>query len=385
MILCGNPREQYLAHQSEIDAAIARVLAKGWYILGEEVRAFESEFAAYVGVRHGVGVGSGTDALHLALAACDIGAGDEVITVSHTAVATVAAIEMAGATPVLVDVEPAFFTLDPDKLEAVITPRTKAIIPVHLYGQPADLDRIVDVAGRNNLRVIEDCSQAHGAIYKGARVGSFGDIGCFSFYPTKNLGAIGDGGLLVTDDTALAERARLLREYGWAERYVSNISGWNSRLDELQAAILRVKLPHLDEDNAARARIAHRYADALSDCGMILPTKRAQSTHVFHLFVIRSERRDELQNFLAERGVGALVHYRVPVHWQPAYQERLPGCQNLKNTETISAEILSLPIYPELDDGQIDSVIAAVKSFALSAGKGSQNSAGELTGTAKRQ
>jgi dTDP-4-amino-4,6-dideoxygalactose transaminase len=385
MIQCGNPREQYLAHQSEIDAAIARVLAKGWYILGEEVRAFESEFAAYLGVRHGVGVGSGTDALHLALAACDIGAGDEVITVSHTAVATVAAIEMAGATPVLVDVEPAFFTLDPEKLEAAITPRTKAIIPVHLYGQPADLDRIVDIAGHNNLRVIEDCSQAHGATYKGARVGSFGDIGCFSFYPTKNLGAIGDGGLLVTDDTPLAERARLLREYGWAERYVSNISGWNSRLDELQAAVLRVKLPHLDEDNAARARIAHRYADALSDCGMILPTERAGSTHVFHLFVIRSERRDELQTFLAEKGVGALVHYRVPVHWQPAYQERLPGRENLKNTETISAEILSLPIYPELDEGQIDSVIAAVKSFALSEGKGSQNSAGELTGAAERQ
>jgi dTDP-4-amino-4,6-dideoxygalactose transaminase len=385
MILCGNPREQYLAHQSEIDAAIARVLDKGWYILGEEVRAFESEFAAYVGVRHGVGVGNGTDALHLALAACEIGAGDEVITVSHTAVATIAAIEMAGATPVLVDIEPDFFTLDPEKLEAAITPRTRAIIPVHLYGQPADLDRIVDIAARHRLRVIEDCSQAHGAVYKGARVGSRGDIGCFSFYPTKNLGAIGDGGLLVTDDPVLAERARLLREYGWAERYVSNISGWNSRLDELQAAVLRVKLAHLDEGNDARARIAHRYADALSDCGMIMPAERSESTHVFHLFVIRSERRDELQDFLTERGVGAMVHYRVPVHLQPAYAGRLSGCENLRNTETISAEILSLPIYPELDDEQSDTVIATVKSFALLEGKESQNSAGELTGATERR
>jgi dTDP-4-amino-4,6-dideoxygalactose transaminase len=385
MILCGNPREQYLARKSEIDAAIARVLDKGWYILGEEVRAFESEFAAYVGVRHGVGVGNGTDALHLALAACEIGAGDEVITVSHTAVATIAAIEMAGATPVLVDIEPDFFTLDPEKLEAAITPRTKAIIPVHLYGQAADLNRIIDIAGRKNLRVIEDCSQAHGATYKGARVGSHGDIGCFSFYPTKNLGAIGDGGLLVTNNPALAERARLLREYGWAERYVSSLSGWNSRLDELQAAVLRVKLAHLDKDNAARARIAHRYADALSDCGMIMPLERSGSTHVFHLFVIRSERRDELQDFLTERGVGALVHYRVPVHLQPAYAGRLPGCENLRNTETISAEILSLPIYPELDDEDSDTVIATVKGFALLEGKESQNSAGELSGATERR
>ena len=385
MILCGNPREQYLAHQTEIDAAIARVLDRGWYILGDEVRAFESEFAAYVGVRHGVGVASGTDALHLALAACEIGAGDEVITVSHTAVATVAAIEMAGATPVLVDIEPAFFTLDPDKLAAAITPRTKAIIPVHLYGQPANLDRIIDSAARHNLQVIEDCSQAHGATYKGARVGCYGNIGCFSFYPTKNLGAIGDGGLLVTNDTALAERARLLREYGWAQRYVSNISGWNSRLDELQAAVLRVKLPHLDQDNAARARIAQRYADALGDCGIILPMERADSTHVFHLFVIRSERRDELQKFLAEKGVGALVHYRVPVHLQPAYQGRLNGYENLKNTEIVAAEILSLPIYPELDDAQVDAVIAAVKSFGLLKGKGLQSSVDEMTPAAEGQ
>lgn len=375
MILCANPREQYLAHQSEIDAAIAHVLEKGWYILGEEVRAFESEFAAYVGVQHGIGVGSGTDALHIALAACGIGPGDEVITVSHTAVATVAAIEMAGATPVLVDIEPDFFTLDPDRLEEAITPRTRAIIPVHLYGQPAELDRINDIAARHQLRVIEDCSQAHGAIYKGKRVGSHGDLGCFSFYPTKNLGAIGDGGLIVTNDSALAERARLLREYGWAQRYVSSAPGWNSRLDELQAAVLRVKLRYLDKDNEARARIAQRYGDALSGPEVVPPKQRSDCTHVFHLFVIRCERRDELQSFLRENDVGTLVHYPVPVHLQPAYQGRLSGEQTLKNTETASAEILSLPIYPELARAQVETVIEAVKSFGLLAAKQSQGSA----------
>jgi len=262
MILCANPGAQYQAHKAEIDAAVARVLAGGWYILGEETRAFEAEFAAYIGVREAVGVGSGTDALQIALAACEIGAGDEVITVSHTAVATISAIEMAGATPVLVDIEPDFFTIDPAQIEAAITPRTKAIIPVHIYGQPANLDAVLEIASRHKLRVIEDCAQAHGAAFRGTRVGAHGDIACFSFYPTKNLGAIGDGGMVVTNDVALAERARLLREYGWAERYVSHISGRNSRLDELQAAILRVKLRRLDDDNQMRAQIAQTLEDS---------------------------------------------------------------------------------------------------------------------------
>jgi dTDP-4-amino-4,6-dideoxygalactose transaminase len=363
MIFCGNPRAQYLAHKTDIDAAIARVLDKGGYILGEETLCFEDEFASYVGVNFGVGAGSGTEALHLALAACDIGSGDEVITVAHTAVATVAAIELVRATPVFVDIDPAFYTLDPQKLENAITPRTKAIVPVHLYGQPADLNPIMEIASRHKLRLIEDCAQAHGANYNGRRVGSYGDIGCFSFYPTKNLGAIGDGGMLVTNDPVLADKARLLREYGWAERYVSHLSGWNSRLDEIQSAILRVKLKHLDRENAMRMQIARRYSDELSDCGIVLPATRGDSTHVFHLFVVRSEQRDALQAFLRENDIGALVHYPVPVHLQPAYSGRVAGSDNLAITERMAGEVLSLPLYPEMTDSDAQSVIEAVKRF----------------------
>src|SRR5882724_3049327 len=283
MILCSNPRAQYLAHRAEIDAAVARVLDEGWYILGGEVKAFESEFASYIGAAYAVGVGSGTEALHLALKACGIGKGDEVITVSHTAVATVSAIESADATPVLVDIEPHSYTLDPTKLEAALTSRTKAIIPVHIYGQPADLEPILEIAGRHEIRIIEDCAQAHGAKYKGRCVGSFGDIGCFSFYPTKNLGAIGDGGMLVTDDKALAERAFLLRQYGWVERYVSSIQGGNSRLDEIQAAVLRIKLPYLDSDNARRASLAAEYDEHLAGLDLKLPRRRSDAQHVYHL------------------------------------------------------------------------------------------------------
>lgn len=363
MILCGNPRAQYLSHKTEIDAAVARVLDKGWYILGEETRAFEEEFASYIGVNFGVGVGSGTEALHLAIVACDIGPGDEVITVAQTAVATVAAIEMAGATPVLVDIDPEFYTLDPHKLEKAITARTKAIIPVHLYGQPADIDPIMEIANRHHLLLIEDCAQAHGATYKGRRLGSYGDIGCFSFYPTKNLGAMGDGGMLVTNNSKLGEKARLLREYGWAERYVSHIRGWNSRLDEMQAAILRVKLQHLEEDNATRNRLAERYAEQLDGAHVILPLTRPAATHAFHLFVVRSDRRDELQAFLKDNSVGALVHYPVPVHLQPAYRERLVGSDDLATTERVAREVLSLPLYPEISDTDVQAVIEAVRRF----------------------
>jgi dTDP-3-amino-3,4,6-trideoxy-alpha-D-glucose transaminase len=242
-------KAQYQALRDDINAAISRVLERGNYILGETVTAFEQEFASYCGVSHGIGVGSGTEAVHLALLACGIGPGDEVITVSHTAVATVAAIEMSGARPILVDIEPLRYTINPEKLEAAITPRTRAVIPVHLYGCPADLEPILKIAHANNSVVIEDCAQAHGAMYHGRRVGSWGAIAAFSFYPTKNLGAYGDGGALVTNEASLAERARILRQYGWKERYVSSVKGVNSRLDDLQAAILRVKLPHLDEWN----------------------------------------------------------------------------------------------------------------------------------------
>ncbi len=363
MILCGNPQAQYLTHQTEIDAAIRRVLDKGWYILGAEVAAFEAEFAAYIGAAQAIGVGSGTEALHLALRACGIGSGDEVITVAHTAVATVAAIELAGATPVLVDIEPDFFTLSPQRLEAAITPRTKAIIPVHLYGQPADMDSILEIAGRRNLRVIEDCAQAHGAIYKGRRVGSMGHLACFSFYPTKNLGALGDGGMVVTSQPDLARQVRLLREYGWAERYISHTVGLNSRLDELQAAVLRVKLRHLDADNAARARLAAIYTQNLPGHSLILPPTRPDVTHVYHLYVVRSARRDELQQYLRANGIAALVHYPKPVHLQPAYHGRLPGCDHLPETERAAHEILSLPIYPELSEPEVLTVIETINLF----------------------
>lgn len=362
-INCGNPAAQYLSYKTDIDAAISRVLAKGWYILGDEVKAFEKEFAEYIGVSYGIGVGSGTDAIHLALRACDIGSGDEVLTVSHTAVATVAAIEMSGAMPVLIDIEPDYYSLNSERLEDVITSRTKAIIPVHIYGQPVDLDPIMEIARRHNLVVIEDCAQAHGAMYKGKRVGSFGDMACFSFYPTKNLGAIGDGGMVVTNNPQLAHKTRLLREYGWAERYVSHTRGVNTRLDEIQAAVLRVKLKYLDKDNAKRIKLAKLYDEGLAGMGLILPKQRHESTHVYHLYVVRTAKRDELLRFLKDSGVGVLIHYPVPIHLQPAYVNRLRGCDKLNETESAAREILSLPMYPELTGDEIARVISLIKEF----------------------
>ncbi len=361
--MCGNPRAQYVAHKDEIDAAVLGVMEKGWFVLGDEVRAFESELAAYIGVSHGVGVGSGTEALHLALAACGIGAGDEVITVAHTAVATVAAIGLSGATPVLVDIEPDYYTLDPSKLEAAIGPQTKAVVPVHLYGQAADLSPIMEIARRHGLRVIEDCAQAHGALYQGRRVGAWGDMACFSFYPTKNLGALGDGGMVVTDNPELADRARLLREYGWAERNVSTIAGWNSRLDELQAAVLRVKLRHLDRDNGNRRELALFYDHSLREYQLMQPKVRPEATHVYHLYVVRTSERDNLHAFLRTREIGALIHYPVPVHQQPAYCRRLLGADKLPETERVAREVLSLPIYPELNPNEADQVVTTVREY----------------------
>jgi dTDP-4-amino-4,6-dideoxygalactose transaminase len=363
MILCANPRAQYTAHKEEIDAALRRVLDKGRYILGEEVQQFESEFAAWLGVAHAVGVGSGTEALHLALAACGVGAGDEVITVSHTAVATVAAIELAGARPVFVDIDPASFTLDPALLAAAITPRTRAIVPVHLYGRPADLSPILQLAHARGLRVIEDCAQAHGALDQGRRIGSWGDAGCFSFYPTKNLGALGDGGAVVANSTEIATKVRLLREYGWKDRYVSALPGWNSRLDEIHAAILRVKLHHLDADNARRRALARLYGEGLPSDRLGLPKTDKGTDHVWHLYVVRCLQRDRLQAFLRDRGVGTLVHYPVPIHQQPAYRGRVPPHSPLPATEQAAREVLSLPLYPELGEGEAASVIATVREF----------------------
>jgi len=363
MILCSNPHSQYIAYKAAIDAAISNVLNKGWYILGEEVRAFEAEFARFIGTNYAVGVGSGTEALHLALAACGIGHGDEVITVSNTAVATVAAIELAGATPVLVDIDPETYTLDPHRLERAINGRTKAVIPVHLFGHSADLEPILEIACRRGLRVIEDCAQAHGAVYHGRRVGAWGDLGCFSFYPTKNLGALGDGGLVATSDPELMKRVRLFREYGWAERNISHLPGWNSRLDEFQAAILRVKLPGLVSDNERRARAAQFYGNRLRAAALTLPVCRPNVTHVYHLYVVRTKRRDELQFFLKERGIGTLIHYAKPIHLQPAYLKRLPGSEALPESERAAREVLSLPMYPELTEEQLNTVAEAVCDF----------------------
>lgn len=361
MILCGYPKAQYLTHRDEIDAAIRSVLDKGRYVLGDEVRAFESEFAAYIGVNEGIGVGSGTEALHLALKACDVGPGDEVVTVSHTAVATVAAIELTGATPVFVDIEADTFCMDPDLLEAAITPRTRAVIPVHIYGQPASIERVVDIARSHNLRVIEDCAQAHGACHDGRKAGSFGDMACFSFYPTKNLGAIGDGGMVVTSDPDLARAAKLLREYGWADRYVSTVSGWNTRLDEIQAAVLRVKLHHLDADNDRRRQLAAVYDRELRGSNLTLPGPRPQAYHVYHLYVVRTPNRDELLQHLDSKGIKALVHYPVPVHRQPAYAGL--HAAPLPETELAARQVLSLPMYPELGESDALRVTAAINEF----------------------
>lgn len=362
MILCSHPKAQYEAYKDEIDSAVKRVLESGWYVLGEEVRSFEKEFSDYIGVPFGIGVGSGTEAIHLALACFGIGRDDEVITVSHTATATVAAIELTGATPVLVDIEPDYFTLDPAQLKSAITPRTKAIVPVHMYGQVADMTPILEIARQHNLRVIEDCAQAHGALYKNKRVGSWGDMACFSFYPTKNLGALGDGGMVVTADKTLADKAMLLRQYGWAERFSSQVAGWNTRLDEIQAAILRVKLKHLDQDNAKRASLAQLYDSELANHGHILPHKRDHSTHVYHLYVIRSKKRDELLSHLKERGIGAAIHYPVPIHLQPAY-EKLPGHDRLPTTEQRCGEIMSLPMYPELTLSDVRLITETIAAY----------------------
>jgi dTDP-4-amino-4,6-dideoxygalactose transaminase len=351
MIPQTDPRANYLAHKDEIDRAIATVLDRGRYILGPEVEAFEREFAAYLGVGHVIGVGNGTDALRLALECAGVRAGDRVVTVSHTAVATVAAIELAGAIPFLVDIDPSTFTMNCDRLEDVLrTRRVSAIVPVHLYGHPADMPAIVELARRYSTTVIEDCAQSHGASIGNRKTGSFGSAAAFSFYPTKNLGALGDGGAIATDDRGLAERARLLREYGWKERYVSEIPGMNTRLDELQAAILRVKLRYLDPGNARRREIAAAYS-----AGLCLPIENAG--HVHHQYVIRSRDRDALRSRLAASGIATLVHYPVPIHLQPAYARLEHG--PLPETESAAREVLSLPIYPELPDVDVARVIEA--------------------------
>ena len=363
-----DPRAGYLAQRAAIDAAIARVLEGGIYILGQEVAAFEAAFAAFVGVTHAVGVGNGTDAIELALRACGVGAGDLVFTVSHTAVATVAAIERTGATAALIDVEPGTYTIAPHELSRALRMppkgRPAAVLPVHLYGQPADLSALSDIARTHGLRLIEDCAQSHGALWCGRPVGSVGDIGCFSFYPTKNLGALGDGGMVVTNDPTLASAAREIREYGWRERYISARVGINSRLDAIQAAILGVKLKRLAADNSRRQAIATRYDVGLAGLPLAVPTRRPNATHVFHQYVIRLAGRDLLRDRLRGAGIGTGIHYPAPVHRQPAYEGRLvPGPLGLGVTERAAAQILSLPIYPQLSDEAVERVIAEIRRF----------------------
>lgn len=380
MIPFNDLRTQYLSIKHELDAAVARTLDSGWYILGREVEAFEREFAEYLegqGASHPelappatrlspltcVAVNSGTDALQLALLACDVGPGDEVITVAHTAVATAAAISLTGATPVFVDVELDTYTMSPAALEAAITARTKAIIPVHLYGHPANLAAILALAARYQLRVIEDCAQAHGARYQAQLVGTLGDLGCFSFYPTKNLGALGDGGAVVGRDRALIDRVRLLREYGWTPnaRYVSQMRGMNSRLDELQAAILRVKLQHLEQWNTERRALAAAYATCLP-AQLSKPIERPGCFHVYHLYVVRTPQRDALRAALQAVGIGTAIHYPVPIHQQPAYQDGSARWRDLRATEQLAQEILSLPLYPSLTVEAVQQVSAAIRT-----------------------
>lgn len=353
----------YYRLRPEIDAAVAATLEGGWYILGEQVRAFEEEFAAWLSLGPAIGVASGTDAVLLALRACGVALGDEVITVSHTAVATVAAIELCGAIPRLVDVEPGTLTMDPEKLRAAVTARTKAVVPVHLYGGPVRMDDILTIAGDHGLAVIEDCAQAHGARYGDRMVGTMGDAAAFSFYPTKNLGAMGDGGAVTTSRADVAERLHLLRQYGWRERYVSDIPGYNSRLDELQAAILRVRLRHLDEENEARRRLAAVYDIHLADLPVMRPVARPGDRHVYHLYAVQSERRDELRAYLQTRKIGTAVHYPVPVHRQPAYEHLGYGPGSLPVTERAAERLLSLPMYPDLPVDAPAIVASAIAEF----------------------
>ena len=367
----SNPLANYLAHRHEIDAAIARTLESGSYILGEQVRAFEREFAAYLGVPHCVGVGNGTDALSISLRACGIGQGDIVITVSHTSVATVAAIEMAGAMPLLVDIDLTSMTISPDSLGSVLesypeAKRIKAIIPVHLYGHPANMKAIGEIAGRYKLLVIEDCAQAHGASIDARKTGTIGEIAAFSFYPTKNLGALGDGGAIVTGNPYLAEQARIIREYGWKERYVSSVRGMNSRLDEIQAAILRVKLEWLDRENKRRQLIAQSYDRGLKETGLVLPQTNSTVSHVFHQYVVRSNQRDQLRTYIEGQGIGTSIHYPSPVHLQPAYHRRkrvIIDRTDLPVTEKVASQVLSLPMHAHLTEQEVERVCEAIRRW----------------------
>ena len=358
-----NLAAQYEALKSELLPAVEKALASGHYVLGPNVSALEQEIAAYTGTKFGVGVNSGSDALTLALRALDIGPGDEVITTPFTYIAPAESIHQVGAKIVFADIHPRTWNIDPAALERKITPRTKAIIPVHLFGQAAPLDEIFALARPRGIHVIEDCAQAIGATYKGQPVGSFGAMGCFSFYPTKNLGADGDGGMVVTQDEALAKKLKMLRVHGIERRYFHDIHGYNSRLDELQAAILRVKLPHLKRWNARRAEIARYYTQNLEHLPLEFPVTAKDNTHVFHVYALLSDRRDALQKFLADKGVPTIIYYPRPLHLQKLYENLGFKLGDYPVAEKISEMILPLPMYPELTKEHLDQVVGGILGF----------------------
>jgi dTDP-4-amino-4,6-dideoxygalactose transaminase len=353
-------KTQYDSIKPEIDAAVAKILESSQFVLGEEVAGFEREFAAYSGAAHGVAVNSGTSALHLAFLAAGIGPGDEVITIPHTFVATVAAIRYTGARAVFVDVDPVTYTMDPAKVEAAITPRTKAVVPVHLYGHPADMDPILEVARRRKLLVVEDAAQAHGAAYKGRPVGSLGDLACFSFYPGKNLGAYGEGGLVATGNEEYARTIRMLRDWGQDRKYHHVLPGYNYRMEGLQGAILRVKLRHLEKWTEARRAHAARYRALLADTGLGLPSEAPGCRHVYHVYAVRTRERESLMKKLGEQGVQTGIHYPVPVHLQPAYADAAWSTGSFPHSETAADEVVSLPMYPEMTEEHLQAVSRAL-------------------------
>ncbi|MBN2588503.1 MAG: DegT/DnrJ/EryC1/StrS family aminotransferase [Sedimentisphaerales bacterium] len=361
MIDFAGLKQQHEAISEEIEQAISRVLKSGWFILGEEIDCFENEFSDYIGTKYSIGVNSGSDALLLVLKALQIGQGDEVITVSHTFISSVDSIIRNGAKPVFIDIEPDTFCIDTTKIEQKITKRTKAILPVHIYGQPVNMDSVMEIAKKNNIYVIEDACQAHGAKFCGKRVGSIGDIGCFSFYPAKNLGAYGDGGMVTTNNPELAQKIQMLRNYGQPKKYEHNFVGVNSRLDEIQAACLRVKLKYLDKWNQNRRDIASLYNKFFKDIPIITPSEMKFAEHVYHLYVIRSGQRDSLQKKLSEKKIHTQIHYPIPVHKQKAYQE-LGLDAALPVTEQICKEILSLPMHPFLKEEDIHTIVEAIES-----------------------
>ncbi|PLX82027.1 MAG: erythromycin biosynthesis sensory transduction protein eryC1 [Desulfuromonas sp.] len=356
-------RIQYQQLKTEIDQALAAVLDSTQFILGSEVTAFEQEIAMFLGVRHAVGVASGTDALHLALLAAGVGPGDEVITSPFTFIATAEAIAYVGATPVFVDIDPQTFNIDPVKIAQAITSRTKVVLPVHLFGQPADLLPLQELCKKNGLLLVEDCAQSCGADYAGTMTGAWGDLGCFSFFPSKNLGCFGDGGLVTTNDDKLAEQLRVLRNHGSRERYHHAIIGVNSRLDSLQAAVLRVKLKQLERFNRQRRTNAHRYSQQLAALGIITPFEDGKGTHVYHQYTILVEDRELLQQALTAAGVSSAIYYPIPLHRQEVFADACAGL-SLPVTEDVACRCLSLPIYPELNEEQIERVVEVIRKAA---------------------